>query len=208
MGLYDGTYIGSPTLGVSGAVTGGNTAVGFNGASQYVTGTTLGNIGSSLGSGMTVEAWVKKTNAASRNCIAGTINAGISTFFEFVHNSASDGTFLADSLRLAIRGSDGLTRSGATSSVGLNDGNWHHVVAILNPSSLALYIDGAAKTVSSGVSSTPATFTNFDFPVGIGARNVRGTFDSLFLGTLDEVAIYNYALSSARILKHYQAATQ
>ena len=201
-GNYNGTAVGSPSY-VAGAME-DNTAVILNGSSQYITGTTIGNLGSSLAGGMTIEAWVKKTNAANHDCIAGVVNTGTSTYFEVIHNSAADGSVLADSMRLVIRGNDGLVRFGAAGSVGLNDGAWHHVMAILTPSALALYIDGISKAITYASTGTPSTFTNFGFAVGIGARNLRGTFDSHFAGTLDEVAIYS-GDKSARALDHYNA---
>jgi hypothetical protein len=64
---------------------------------------------------------------------------------------------------------------------------------------MRLYVDGA------GVSTTPDTrsLAALDVPFTIGAESQRGDFPTL--GVVDEVAIYDKALASARVLAHYVA---
>jgi hypothetical protein len=85
----------------------------------------------------------------------------------------------------------------------LTDGNWHHVVAVRDNSSgqNILYVDGSeedAKTVTytTGFESGTAA-------LNIGWLNLSGHYR--FNGTLDEVALYDRALTAEEILQHYTA---
>ena len=92
------------------------------------------------------------------------------------------------------------TGTGVSGARDLTDGNWHHVVAVRDAgaSQIRIYVDGTLEN------SEPATFTtDFDFstPLNIGWLNTDGGFH--FAGTIDEVAIYDRALSDLEIRSHY-----
>jgi hypothetical protein len=115
----------------------------------------------------------------------------------------------------AILGGNANATIGPTNEVGPFDisnpagGNWHHVVGVVDEanSNLVLYVDGisnAAGTVfpsGQGILYSP-------LPVTIGSRmpNLTLDFTNNFVGTIDDVAVYNYALSPAKVLAHYYAA--
>jgi uncharacterized repeat protein (TIGR01451 family) len=84
----------------------------------------------------------------------------------------------------------------------INDGNWHHLVGVRNGSTKVnyLYVDGvevfsAAKTYAAGFDSATA-------PLNIGYLFLRGSRFH-FQGELDELAVYNKALSAGEIADHY-----
>ncbi|HSU54312.1 MAG TPA: hypothetical protein VLT36_09655, partial [Candidatus Dormibacteraeota bacterium] len=86
--------------------------------------------------------------------------------------------------------------------------SWHHVVGVCDEahSNVVLYVDGisnAATSVlpSNGILSSP-------LPITIGSRtpNIFSEFTNQFLGEIDEVAIYPFALSPSQVLNHYFAA--
>ena len=88
---------------------------------------------------------------------------------------------------------------GTGSSV--NDGNWHHLVGVFNPStSLQLYIDGVLE--QENTTSIPATIDNDNVNFNIG-RAANGTF--YYNGKADEVAVWNTALSSDAVQEIYNA---
>lgn len=94
----------------------------------------------------------------------------------------------------------------ATSTVTVNDDDWHHVVFRRNgPGTTKVFIDGVDRT---GSSSDP-TYVNSTAYWGFGAQwsGIPGAVeaDTYFIGSLDEIAVYDSALSDARILAHYQA---
>ncbi len=81
------------------------------------------------------------------------------------------------------------------------DGNWHHIVAVANSGSgtLKLYIDGLdVQGVLSSAGSWP-TINNTD-AMRIGSSNTTG----YFAGPIDEVRVYNTALTAAQIQSLYQ----
>src|SRR5205823_7272974 len=96
-----------------------------------------------------------------------------------------------------------LTKNGVdnvTSTPSVTDTNWHHVAVTKNGSNIVFYIDGAGQT---GPAYDPG-FT-FEQNVIIGASN-----DALlagFLGLIDEVSIYNRALSADEIAGIYRAGS-
>ncbi|HUS14283.1 MAG TPA: LamG domain-containing protein [Chloroflexia bacterium] len=79
----------------------------------------------------------------------------------------------------------------------VTDANWHHVAAVKNgsgPGNLLVYLDGVA--------STPLTVTISAAPTGtktIGIKNVL--FNAPFAGDLDELRLYNRALSAAEVAR-------
>jgi lysophospholipase L1-like esterase len=79
----------------------------------------------------------------------------------------------------------------------INDNNWHHIVGIVNRSTnnIYIYVDGNVNSKSVTYNSN---FFSYD-PLTIGS--VKG--GSFFNGTLDEIAIYNKALSGSEVLDHY-----
>ena len=86
-------------------------------------------------------------------------------------------------------------------------GQWDHVVFTreVNPSnfSLSLYLNGemVKKVWSSAFTSQNLTTTG---DLGIGAQIRTSSVNSYFDGSLDELKIYNRALSDAEILSQYQ----
>ena len=85
------------------------------------------------------------------------------------------------------------------------DNKFHHIVATFNKNFLHLYLDGElvnSKSIKIGeLSSEP-------YPVFIGNDNLGSHvsgFDSPFYGIIDEIRIYNYALSASEIENLYSS---
>jgi len=88
----------------------------------------------------------------------------------------------------------------AVTSSPVPQGQWSHVVASADGSTLTLYVNGAPVASGPEASITPniaATHVSF------GATS---DFTSeYYAGALDEPAVYTHALAPARVLAHYQA---
>lgn len=81
------------------------------------------------------------------------------------------------------------------------DNNWHHLVGVYNPStSVQIYLDGVL--VKEQLVSIPASQYNGSNNLQIGAR---GDSTGFFNGSIDEVGIFNTALTDAEILSIYNA---
>lgn len=174
------------TYGVAGAIAGdSNTAISWVRASSHYA--YMGDTGFPYGSAArTTEAWVKTTTAQIQGAFHYG-NAGTGQWW-------SMGVAANGQARLSIFGYDGVF--GAAGA--LSDGAWHHLVATYDGTQIRVYIDG------SEASGSPTTQTvNTVAANQFIATDGTGFFD----GSLDEVAIYNAALTGSAILAHYQAAT-
>ena len=80
-----------------------------------------------------------------------------------------------------------------------NDGNWHNVVLSNDGSFLRLYVDGKEITKTSTLGAKP-DMTGLQ-PIRIGANSLD--LDKFFTGDIDEVIIWDRALSSDEIFNFY-----
>lgn len=76
-------------------------------------------------------------------------------------------------------------------------GGWHHIVIIYNPTALTLYIDGVSQGTQT-VTGTPSV-VNSNLEIGRFGDNPWYYFD----GKIDEVRIYNRALSASEVAQLY-----
>ena len=87
----------------------------------------------------------------------------------------------------------------------VNDGAWHNIVVTRSGTSLNLYIDGVLD--ASGNSAAPTNINNGN-PFKLGAEQGNAaTFTPAFTGLLDEVQIYNQALSLSQVQAQAAART-
>jgi YD repeat-containing protein len=186
------------TLGVTGALAGdADTAARFNGTSNYA----QAALNLSASQTLTVEFWLKwNTNGADDDLA-----------MEFTPNfNNSSGGFLVDPNAGGLFGI-GIGVGGSRNNVFFaqpSAGVWHHYAIVLDATAPAAtqivpYVDGQAVSYSKGASGTgagPFANSTLYFMSRAGAALFGG-------GDLDEVAIYNQALSAATIASHYAAGT-
>jgi hypothetical protein len=84
------------------------------------------------------------------------------------------------------------------------DGQWHHVTGVYDGTNMFLYVDGTLDV------SQPATgsISQNSSPVCIGANAIPGVGlepEYFFNGLIDEVSIYNRALTASEIQADYEA---
>lgn len=176
-GGNNGTYIGSPTLNVTGAF-GTSKASTYNGTSQYIT-LAASPLGSSA-TVCTVSAWVNQWSAGSFPMVA----------------SWGDG-------KIELRYS-GATRqpqcriltTAATSPTAISLGTWAHLCGVYNGSTVKIYVDGVEKD-SQAVSGTISSLTAPNF-----CARPTGTF--LQYATVDDIRVYSRALSPTDVTELYQ----
>jgi len=187
-----GSYTSGVTVGHPGtfAVDDGNTAVGFDNSSnvQFPDDDKL-----DFGTGdFSIEVWAKTpdTNQPDR-IIAKDDGAGWQIRIE-----SRDDREDTNKALFFIRGSGGEETS-IISTSDVNDDQWHHIVAVRESSMLSLYVDGVPEVT--GVESLHNADSANDLFIGTfnGAAG-----NAAFEGLIDEVALYNHALSEASIAMH------
>jgi hypothetical protein len=143
-----------------------------------------------------LEAWVN--GAATQESGAGIISKGFGGGGEQYTIDVQNNLF-----RFYIR--DSAATATTTSATFGPNGTWQHVVAVYDQPAgiMRLYVNAALAA-----SATPrATLLSTADPVTIGARkpNNTGGYSLNFDGLVDEVAIYNRALTTNEITAHFNA---
>ena len=179
--------------GATGAVA-GNSASTFNGTAA---GTMIAPAASFGPQAFTVQAWVKTTSTTGGQVIDfGSAQSGGSVFHDRSLYLSSTG----QAYFLVNNGSYQTIHSAA----GLNNGLWHQLTGTLDSTGMRLYVDGA-QVASSTVRSAWYQYgwwrvggDNISgYPAGINKTN--------FVGSLDEIAIYPKALTSAQVSTIYNS---
>ncbi len=148
----------------------------------------------------TVEAWVK---AGGQTTDAGIVTKGTGAGGEQFNLDTGAG---GHAYRFFVRDAGGSAHL-ANGTITPNN-NWQHLVGVCNQFSnqVILYVNGVSNasgtvTAGSGLLSSANAMT-------IGSRQ-SGTaaYDNQFNGTIDEVVLYNYALTPAQVAAHYAVRT-
>lgn len=196
---FDGTYNGGITLQVAGAIGDGNKAASFDKVFGTKITTPNGVAAAMTGlSACTLEAWINPSTLSSADNYSMVLSwtGNLSAHFGM---TGTGGVLTRFEVVLDIGGIQRTTLSG-TGIVAIN--TWFHLVGVYDGSSLALYINGAFNN-----SNAYSGALNFGSPssMWIGGYNTAGTYG--FGGTIDEVAVYSYALTAAQILENYTAGS-
>lgn len=195
-----GTLVSSPTWGagkIGGAVT-------FNGTSQYVD---MGSAGSgtslAITGNLTLSAWIKRAAVPEVDQDRVILERNDSTgSIETYYFEVGGGHGLADGyLSSGFDKGGGQYQGVNTASAVITDKNWHHVVAVRSGSIITMYVDGVS-VVSGSTTGTPVTGTAH---VIIGSSNISYNNTRKWNGSLDDVRIYNRALSQDEVAKLYQS---
>lgn len=144
------------------------------------------------------QQWIKTKNANNEIIVSKYDGSRGWTFFV-----VSDGT-----LRLSLINTATTNQIRCSTTQTVADGNWHHVAFTYSGSSAAsgvdIYIDGENQTLNCDLDTLSATIINASANINIGAYSYDATY---FNGTIDEVRIYNTALSDSTIRTAYLAGS-
>lgn len=86
------------------------------------------------------------------------------------------------------------------STIDFPAGTWFHMVGVYDGSQLRLYVNG----VLNNVAAQSGTIASGPGPFWIGKYPGLNGYDWAYYGKIDEVAIYNRALSAEEIRQHYE----
>jgi Concanavalin A-like lectin/glucanases superfamily len=196
-GATNGAHANGPTLGGTGAPTHANGATIFDGVDDYIG---FGDVYDFAGtSSFTVEGWLNRTavgEAGTWRIIVGKEPAA----------DPRDGWALAIAPNSAgcpqciyfdrVAASNDDTVNSTTAIVA---GTWYHFAATYDGATMRMYVNGALEASTASALSIP----NTTYPIRLGSLHPAPT--TLFPGRLDEIAIYNVALSGAQVAEHYRS---
>ncbi|MEO8931334.1 MAG: PKD domain-containing protein [Lacisediminihabitans sp.] len=187
-----GTFSGgNPTKGVSGALSGNsNAAVTFKAQAIVASNTQFTNPTT-----YSLETWFQTTTGSGGKLIGfGNQQSGLSSNYD-------RHIYMQDDGRLVFGVWTGQTNT-ITTVNSYSDGLWHYVVASQSSDGMKLYVDGtlAGTNPQTGSQSYSGYWR-------IGGDQTWGSTSPYFNGKLDEVAVYNTALSAADISNHYAIGT-
>ena len=210
-GDNNGTISGNPKV-VRGQI---GEALEFDGVDDFVNLTTLGDLGRRIGTS-SFEAWIKTTNKTDWMTLINThgsecpnwgielngVNIGL---FEIIK-----GTLY---YYLGIGDRRGCGGGGSRRSVGIFDGEWHHIVYTTDyvihegggSGKRIIYIDGVSAPISNERFEGDRTFSPFTTPVYLGARKFPGKAHSYFTGMIDEVRFYNRPLTADEVIQNFES---
>ena len=195
-GLYDGTYVGSPTLNQSGL---NAKAVAFTGGQHVL----LPNLASQLGNNASFSCWIKlQTATPVAGANTGFMNLGPIVAAAASHYPWTDGSAYLSLFRCS--GNAVCSRVGPiTLPGGVTRTNWHHLAITNQPGANGwkFYVNGALVTQTAGLATV---YYNND--LWVLARSSAG-FSYHLDGSLDEVLLYNRTLTAHEIKQLYNNGT-
>lgn len=182
----NGTYQNSPALNQTGAFA-TSKAVAFTAASTHYVST--GGITTASTNTMTIAAWIKPNGTQSAYCGVVFSRGATVNGLQFDKNG---------SRRIAYTWNDTSATYDWAGGPVLTDGAWSHVVCVVNNTTGKIYVNGALAATNT---TTHSAISNPFSAVEIA----RDSFNGLrrFNGTLDDVRIYNRALTDADVSQLY-----
>lgn len=134
----------------------------------------------------TISAWIKTTAGAA----------------DIVGNGTTHGCVLLMVYRNVLRGHHwfGNSRNTLDGKTAINDGHWHHVAQVVDGKHIRLYVDGRLDAEQPFKGELVASHE----PLLIGRRTTSGS-GSPFVGTLDDVCLFDRALGPDQFSSLYEA---
>ena len=140
----------------------------------------------------TYSCWVN-LGSGEGGVILGVFNDGTTTGLRFSINSVEN------DISVYLRQEGGQSIHPVTSPLA-SDSQWHFVAVTYDNLDMKIYVDGIAKEK---VSNTLNNFAEWQYPMPVIAVNGRGSINNGFSGQIDDLKIYNYALTKEGIAQEY-----
>ena len=169
-------------------------ALSLDGVDDYVSVPDSASLNVGVGSFSTA-AWVKLSSTASGR-VVNKFNAGTSAGWLFDVNNTTTGTNSPGFVRFRIR--DGTANFDYATNGSLGTGSWKHVVATVNRTTneLKLFVDGVQVGATQSISSVTGSLST---ATALGIGTIPSTLGSYFPGSLDDLRVYNRALSASEV---------
>lgn len=199
---HTGTYENTPTLGVTGVMTDGSRDSAVNvGGTQHVLGSDWSDLEFPNLAPYTLEMWIRPDAVPGNGSFAlllakqgafGALNDG----WDFLLEGTASGAFIemnrgADEGKGVVKSDVGAIVADVT----------YYIAATFDGSELRLYINGVV--VDDDTTSANMTTNSAVLSIGRDAGSNNWNFD----GDIDEVAIYDRALTPTEVTEHYEIGT-
>jgi len=185
----DGVQSGQ-TVGITAAPYSSTRSFSFDGVNDYFD--TNQSLSSSY-SALTLSAWVNYTSLSS---YTGTI------FGQWIQNNNSGSTIICYTVSNKIQVYLGPSASSLTSTTTISTGNWYNVILRFDGSTMKLYING---TEEASLSFTAINNSAQNLILGAYSNSTQTGFQAFLNGNLDEVSIWDSALSSDAVTEIYNS---
>jgi hypothetical protein len=163
-------------------------AAAFDGVAGYVT---IGSSAPQPTGEMSAAAWIKAnaTQGSFPQIVAAGDSTGVTGYNLYLYSPMSQGvpSFILK------EGSNAWGSCWVTGTSDLRDGKWHHVVGVYAATTISIYVDGSLQAFTA-CANLPVTYGMT--PIGEIAAKANG---SVFAGALEQVAVWNRALSSLEV---------
>jgi hypothetical protein len=150
----------------------------------------------------TYAVWVKRGAYPAGQpfgCLFGSYNSGSN---KSVHLAVTH----AGGIDFYMRQDGGIACSASTPAGTLSETEWHHIALTYDGAAVCVYVDGILR----GTDPTDFPFTHFSdwqTPMVLMARNVRGSIEDRYPGQADDLRIYNTAISREDAARLYYDVT-
>lgn len=193
------TNMAAPATSTSGWTNSGkmNKGLVFDGSNDYVT---MGNQSQLTFTGpFAVSAWVKPNGTYTAG---GTVNNPILSKYDDAVSQRGYALYFDGTGQLLFQTSSNCASGGTvtlSSGYTATANQWINVVGLFDGSKMYTYVNGKLYGTPASQSSICASTAQF----AVGARYGSGTAIANFSGSIDEVKIYNYALTASEVRQDY-----
>ena len=184
-GLVNGATLTSDRFGNT------NSAYSFNGTNNYINVLNNTSLNFSNNISLSISTWIKLSGSNANYSGIVTKMDGSGNGYQFI---VGNNTVLNKLATEFGQGPTGLVFAG---NQNLNDGNWHHVMYIVDRpnNKISFYVD---NNLDAQVTTTTVSAANIDNTVNLKI-GVERTMAYYFKGAMDDIRIYNKALSTCDI---------
>ena len=163
----------------------GNGALSLNGVNQYIT---INNSPSLNPIVISISAWIKTDSAG--------------TYKQILTKDANEGGRvwqfrISNTNKIQFIPFNSSTNGNYAGSITVTDGLWHHVVGTWDGVTINVYVDGVKD--GNGTAFSGSLRTGQGNRVIVGADDIPPAPQDFFNGSIDEVRVYNRALSATEV---------
>lgn len=162
-------------------------ALSFDGVNDYVD---AGNGASLTVTDLTVSFWFKPTTTFDSSTGRKDLLAKYLSYWVILNYPANNGT-----IALAVNGGNSVN----STQTSWTAGRWYHFVGTISGTTGTMYIDGT-QSATGGLGSPPSAQS---YTLQFGGNTTAGTYGGF---TMDDVRIYNRALSASEVKQLYNLA--